>query len=155
MAWLVNFIGNLPTEKLIKLLKPAGKPWSHQKELHNETPKVSENCNNCKSYKKRPPRQIVGIGLALPFQECVNLKFYKGNILLHLIDHTTRLSISTVILSKSPDMIFQAILVNWVSVYCAADKFLSDNGGGFANESFLELCASLNITAITTGAEAL
>ena len=90
------------------------------------------------------------------FQECVamDLKFYKGKILLHLIDHGIRLSMSTVIPSKNPDVILQAILKNWVSIYGAADKFLSDNGGEFANESFLELCESLNITVKTTGAEA-
>ena len=62
---------------------------------------------------------------------------------------------STVIPSKNPDVILQAILKNWVSAYDAADKFLSDNGGEFANGSFLELGESLNITVTTTGAEAL
>ena len=94
--------------------------------------------------------------MASRFQEYVamDLKFYKGKILLHLIDHATRLSKSTVNPSKNPDVILQAILKNWLSVYGAAVKFLSDNGGEFANESFLELCESLKITVKTTGAEA-
>ena len=96
------------------------------------------------------------MALASHFQECVamDFSFYRGKILLHLIDHATRLSMSTVIPFKNPDVILQTILKNWVSVYGAADKFHSDNGGEFANESFLELCESLNITVKTTGAEA-
>ena len=143
------------SEKLLNLLKSAGKPWSHDKELHDEIQKVSKNCNIGKLYKKPSPGPIVGMPMAWRLQECVtmDLKFYKGKILPHLIDHATRLSMSTVIPSKNPDVILQAILKNWISVYGAAE-FLSDNGDEFANESFLELCESLNIRVKTTGAEA-
>ena len=60
---------------------------------------------------------------------------------------------STVMRSENSDVILQAILKNWVSIYGAADKFLSDNGGKSANESFLKLCESLNITVKNTGAK--
>ena len=43
-------------------------------------------------------------------------------------------------------MLVFTILKNWVSVCGAADRFLSDNGGEFDNESFLELRESLNST---------
>ena len=93
--------------------------------------------------------------MASRFQECVamDLKFCKSKILLHLVDHATRFSMSTVIPFKNPDVILQSVLKNWVSAYGAANKFLSGNGWEIANESFLELCESLNITVKTTGAE--
>ena len=42
--------------------------------------------------------------MALSFQECIamDLKFYKARILLHLIDHATRLSLSSFVRSKEP-----------------------------------------------------
>ena len=40
--------------------------------------------------QKTPPQPIVGLPLATKFKECVamDLKFYKGKILLHIIDHS-------------------------------------------------------------------
>ena len=40
--------------------------------------------------QKTPPQPIVGLPLATKFKECVamDLKFYKGKILLHFIDHS-------------------------------------------------------------------
>ena len=66
----------------------------------------------------------------------MDLNFYKDKILLHLTDHATRLLMSTVIPSKNPDVILQALLKDYVSVHGAADKCFSDDGGEFANESF-------------------
>ena len=58
-------------------------------------------------YQKPPPRPVVGLPLATTFQECIamDLKFYKKRTLLHLVDHTTQLSSSTVIPSKDPDVV--------------------------------------------------
>ena len=70
------------SEKLLKLLKSAGNPSSHDKELHDEVLKMSKNCNIRKLYKKPLPRPAVGMPMASRFQECVamNLRFYKGKI---------------------------------------------------------------------------
>ena len=40
--------------------------------------------------QKTPPQPIVGLPLATKFKECVamDLKFYKGKILLHIVDHS-------------------------------------------------------------------
>ena len=149
-------IAHASSQKLLKLLKSADKPWSHDNKVHGQILNVSKNCNICKLYKKPSPRPVVGMPLASRFQECVvmDVKFYKGKILLYLTDHATRLSMSTVIPSENPDVILQAILKNLVSIYGDADKFLSNNGWKFARESFVELCESLNITVKTNGAEA-
>ena len=80
----------------------------------------------------------------------MDLKFYTGKIILHLVGHATRLSASSLVPSKKPDVIIESILKNWISVFGLADQFLSDNGGEFANEKFMEMCESLNINFKTT-----
>ena len=65
------------SEKLLKLLKSAGKPWCHDKEPHNEILKVSKNCNICKLYKKPSPRPVFGMRMDSRFQECVASSFTK------------------------------------------------------------------------------
>ena len=74
-------------------------------------------------------------------------------MLLHLVDHTTRLSATTAIPSKDPDTIIKAIFSCWIKIYGSAEKFLTDNGGEFANSKFIEMCKSMNIKVITTAAE--
>ena len=68
------------SEKLLKLLRSAGEPWSHDNELHDEILKVSKNCNICKLYNRPSPGPVVGMPMTSRFQECVamELKFYKG-----------------------------------------------------------------------------
>ena len=85
----------------------------------------------------------------------MDLKFYHGWIILHLIDHATRLSVAVQVPSKHPKAIFNAILRSWISIYGSADQFLTDNGGEFVNDDFLKLCEAFNIKVKTTGAKAL
>ena len=93
--------------------------------------------------------------MATKFQECVamDLKFYNGHILLHIIDHATRLSASCVLPSKKPDIVVGAILRIWIAVYGTCEKFLTDNGGEFANDEFLSLCETFNINVKVTAAQ--
>ena len=86
----------------------------------------------------------------------MDLKFYHGRILLHLVDHATRLSSTSLITSKDPEVIIKNIFKNWISIYGTAGSFLMENsplGGEFANQKFLDMCESMNITVKTTGAE--
>ena len=147
--------GHPSYEKLVKVVNSAGKEWSENSDLKNELKTISDECQTCKVFKKAPPRPVVGLPMATKFLECVamDLKFYNSKILLHLIDHATRLSMSIQIRSKEPSVIIQAIFKNWIAIYGTTTKFLSDNGGEFANNDFLEMCESLNITYKTTAAE--
>ena len=97
-----------PTEKkLLNLINNAGHPWSENENLKKEINTISQECNVCKMYKRPPPRPIVGLPTATKFQDTValDLKFYNGKILLHLIDHATRLSGASVIPNKNPETI--------------------------------------------------
>ena len=82
----------------------------------------------------------------------MDLKFYHRRIILHLIDHATRLSVAVQVPSKHLKAILNAILHSWISIYASADQFLTDNGGEFVNDDFLKLCAAFNIKVKTTGA---
>ena len=43
----------------------------------------------------------------------------------------------------------------WISYFGCPEKYLSDNGGEFANKSFIDICAKLNIEVATTAGESL
>ena len=138
-------------EKLLQLMKNAGKPWCGNQNLVEEIKNVSNNCPTCNKYKKVPPRPVVGSPMATEFQETVgmDLKFYDSKILPHLVGNCTRLSAS----HKNPDTILTYIFKIWISVYGAPEKFLTDDGGEFANAKFIEMAESLGIT-VKTAAEA-
>ena len=93
--------------------------------------------------------------MATSFQECIamDLKFYKGRILLHLIDHATRLSVSSFLKSKEPEVIRKAIFKSWIQIYSATETFLTDNDKEFANSKFIDMAESMNITVKVTAAE--
>ena len=69
--------------------------------------------------------------MATKFLETVamDLKNFEGKIILHLIDHLTRLSNAIIIPDKRPKTVISAIMKNWISIYGASNKFLFDNGG--------------------------
>ena len=71
-------------------MNTVGDPWKDDDELQSLIKKVNDKCRICQVYRKAPP--VVGLPMATTFQECVavDLKFYNGNILLHLVNHATR-----------------------------------------------------------------
>ena len=83
----------------------------------------------------------------------MDLKFYKGKVILHLVDHVTGLSVHSLVPSKKTDVVIESSLNNWISVFGLANQCLSDIGGEFGNEKFMEMCQSLNINFKTTSAE--
>ena len=117
------------TEKLLRLVNSAGSIWSQDSKLKEKSKPICKNCPVCLIYKKTPPRQIVGLTLATKFNKCVtmDLKFYKGKILLQLNDHATSLSVTVILASKKPDQIVNTIMKYWVALYGTVDKFLTDN----------------------------
>ena len=117
-----------PSDKLLKLINSD--PWKNNEELKTLKKKISAERQICQLYKP-PPRPIVGLPMVTAFHECVavDLKTYKGKLLLHLIHHATRLSASTFVPSKEPNIINNAIFRSWIQIFSAPDTFLTDNGG--------------------------
>ena len=75
----------------------------------------------------------------------MDIKFYKGLILLYMTDHTTRLSITVILPSKKPDQIVNTIMKYWVAVYWIVDKFLTNNGSEFIGKELMTLCKTPSI----------
>ena len=117
--------------------------------------KISVECQICQLYKKAPPQPILHLPMTTAFQECVavDLKFYKEEILLHLIKYAIRLSPSTFIPCKEPNIIINVVFRSWIQSFGPPMEFLSDNWGEFANAEFLEMCEAMNIKVKVTAAE--
>ena len=96
----------------------------------------------------------VGLCLATSFKECVamDLKFYKGHILSHLVDHAACLSASTETKLKDQNVIIEAIYCIWIQVH-APRETLSDKREEFANQDFLDMSEVVNIHLRTTATE--
>ena len=97
-----------------KLLNSAQDPLQSDKELKELIKKVNDECTVCIKYRKTPQRPIVFLSTATSFEEYIamDLKFYKGRILLYFIE--TRLSLSSFVKSKEPEVILKAIFKSWI-----------------------------------------
>ena len=115
---------------------------------------VTQNCDVCRRFKKTPSRPVVGMSLASDFNETVamDLKTFNSGYMLHMIDHATRFSQSCFIRNKRKETIVRAIMMHWLCLFGSPQQFLSDNGGEFVNDEFLELAEKFNITVKTTAA---
>ena len=142
-------------DRLLRMLNAAGEKWAGNTELKNEIKRITEECDVCKIFKKAPARPTVGLPMSEKFNDIVamDLKFYKDSIILHLVDLCTRLSAAAFVHNKQASIIIKALFQMWISVFGAPLKFMSDNGGEFANYEFLSLCERFNITVKTTPAE--
>ena len=145
-----------PLAQLLNLLNNAGEPWANNSALKCALKDVTDQCKVCESYGRAKARPVVGLPLAnhILLTAAMYVKFYKQKIILHVIDHATWLSSSVRVPSKKPKDILRGLFSHWISIYGSTEKFLTDNGGEFLNEEFLELCESFNINFKTTGAEA-
>lgn len=145
--------GHPPSSKLIKLLERAGR--GEDRELKEELQLLDKNCKICIEHTRPSPKPVVGLPHATCFNEMVamDLKFYEGKIILHMIDHLTRFSTAVLVKSKEAEEIISGIFKSWIQIFGPPKKFLTDNGGEFANEKFLKMAESMNIRVLTTAAE--
>ena len=143
------------SSKLISLLQNAN---IDDRELNRLIENLSENCEICIKYQKNQSRPVVGFPQATNFNECVAMDLktwsFHGNVLLiHLVDHLTRYSASSVIRSKRKEVIIESIFKIWISIFGSPMAVLVDNGGEFNNGEFTSLCENFNINIKTTAAE--
>ena len=121
--------------------------------------KVSTQCDVCQRFKRTPSRQLVSMPMAQEFNEAVamDLKIwdFKGGVyILYLIDVAIRYPKAIIIHPKSQDTIIENAVTMWIAERPGAPrKFLSDNGGEFANESYSEICENFNIRECKTTVE--
>ena len=142
-----------PSDKLIRLISAAG--LGNDTALIKAVKEITQNCTICKEYRRPPLRPVVAMPLANSFNEVVamDLKMFNGKWILHLIDHVSRFSAASYVTSKKADEIISKIFKTWISIFGPPQKFLTDNGGEFLNNEFIQLCESFNIVVMTTAAE--
>ena len=145
-----------PAESLKSLLKSAGEL---NKELASAIDAVSSNCDICRRYKKPASKPVVCMPYAKDFNDTVamDIKVFdasKNIYFQHLIDHRTRFSTAKVVRSKGKETIVESVFTHWINVFGPPKKFMTDNGGEYVNESFMDLCEKFGVHVATTGAEA-
>lgn len=143
-------------ESLKSLIRTAGKYTS---QIGSEIDRVTNSCEICVRYKQPGRKPVVCMPLAKDFNDTVamDLKIYdknKGIYLQHQIDHRTRFSTVKVIRSKDKEEIVSSVFTHWINIFGPPKKFMTDNGGEYVNNSFMDLCEKLNVHVVTTGAEA-
>ena len=74
-------------------------------------------------------------------------------IFLVMIDHATRFCSATVIRNKRLSTIVRGIFMQWVTIFGAPRKILSENGGEFNNAEMRQFGESLNVKMMCTAAE--
>ena len=118
---------------------------------------LSVRCSRCEVSKKSPPRPVVGLSMAQVFNETVaiqkKLKKRTMTWFLHMIDHATRNSTSSVVKSKKKVKIVVEISKIWIKIFGCPKKILVDNRGEFDNEIFGEFCKNMEVFIKNTTAE--
>jgi hypothetical protein len=86
---------------------------------------------------------------------CMDLKEFEHNKtwILHIIDSATRYSAACLINTKKKDVIVARIFQTWICYFGAPKKFLTDNGGEFANQVMMEMNEKLGVETATTAGE--
>ena len=140
-AKLHKQFGHPRPKQLKELIKMAGK---EDKVLFKEIDNLAVTCETCLRYKQTESRPIVCMPLARQFNETVSmdLKCYdakKGIYFQHMIDHLTRFSMAKVIRSKDREVLIESVFTHWIAIFGRPKKFLSDNGGEYNNENFIDI----------------
>ena len=145
--------GHAPFVKIKKLLINAD---YNDADLFQELEKVINECDTCKRFKKPNCRPIVALPMAEQFNDVVamDLKLYEGVWFFVMVDLFTRYCSAVVIHDKKPDTIVRKLFENWICIFGAPKKFLSDNGGEFNNDIFRSLAENYGIRVMCTAAEA-
>ena len=144
-------------KRIQKIIEEAG-IWSE--EMNQALDEIERTCKECKIYSKPPLKPAVGMSLSRSFNDLISMDLkdynHKGRKykLLHIIDNCTRFSQCVRISSKTKEVVLEAIIKCWIQVFGPPRKILTDNGGEFLNEEFLELCDKMNINMKMTAAEA-
>ena len=143
---------HVPANRINKLLVNAG---VRDKEMLKLVEVISDECKTCKEFSRVPPKPIVALPSGKIFNQHVamDLKKVDDKLILHLIDHATRYSRGCIVPNKEKSTIVSGVLKIWISLFGAPKSFLSDNGGEFSNEDFVEMGQKLNTEIKSTAAE--
>ena len=144
--------GHRPKDSFVTLIKTAG-VWTD--DMAAILDKIIDGCEGCIKRRRNPDRPAVAMPMATEFNEkvAIDLSFYKGTPILHMVDMHTRLTVSVRLNSKRPSEVIEKIMQKWVAYYGLMGAILSDNGGEFTSEELTEMKSMLDIVNLTTGSE--
>ena len=149
---------NHATKPRIKPLLENADVWSE--EMSKAWTEIENTCKECKIFKKPLARPRVGFSWAKAFNDVIamDLKDYtykaKKYKLLHIVDHCTRFGQCARVSSKKKEEILKVLFEVWIQVFGPPTKVLTDNGGEFLNDEFLDMCDKMGINMKMTAAEA-
>ena len=144
--------GHPGADRLIRMLQNAE---MLENDLEKQIRSVSENCEVCIKYKRPTPRPVVSVQMAEKFNEVIamDLKQVRQHLVLVIVDLATRYCAASVIPNKSARTVIGSIFRNWISLFGAPKKLLSDNGLEFNNNDMRELGDLFGVKILATAAE--
>lgn len=117
---------------------------------------IYKRCEICAVYSRAKPSPIVALPMAEDFNDCIaiDLKQWRPGLwILHMIDMFSRYTMSSFVSRKTPTVILEALVKDWISVFGVMKLILKDNGGEFNSEEIREVESLINVTDATTGME--
>lgn len=102
----------------------------------------------CKTYAKTPSRPVVSFSMASYFHEKVamDLKNWRGKLILHLISMLSRYTVSIFLQWKKTTDLIDKIMSNWIGIFGVMGAIMTDNGGDFNSEEMREVASILNVS---------
>ena len=124
-------------------------------DMEKQIRSVTENCEVCIKYKRPTPRPVVSVQMAEKFNEVIamDLKQVQQYLVLVMVDLATRYCVASVIANKSAKTVVGSVFRNWISLFGAPRKLLSDNGLEFNNSDMRELGDLFGVKILATAAE--
>ena len=150
---LHHYYGHTPPDRLLKLMKNAGKDV---KNLKKPLLKIEKTCEACIRTKKRAPKPKSSIPRVDTANTIVTLDLkewtFKGTkyYICYMIDMYSRLTMGNFIKDKSPESVIECIMGTWVPAFGLMRGIHSDIGGEFSNSTLEEVASRLDIDVTTT-----
>ena len=151
---LHRYFGHPSAQKLVDLVKDTE---YNSKELLKEIKDLSKTCEHCTIHQRNRPKPKVSLMTPKDVNDIVGMDIKDlstGHHMFHCIDLFSRFSTTTIIPNKKKETIIEDLFQNWITIFGRPTTFLSDNGGEFLNEEFLDMCDELEIVFKTTAAYA-
>lgn len=152
---LHRYFAHGSTTKLAKFVQTMNLP--NEKDIIQALKNIEKECQFCLQHKSREvPHRKVAVPMGNKFNDvlAMDLKMLNcGEWIIHMIDPVTRYAGASAIKSKEAEEIITKIFDKWISIFGRPGLVITDNGGEFVNEKFLEMCNTMNITVKTSPAE--
>ena len=117
---------------------------------------IYESCEICAVYSRAKPSPVVALPMAEEFNDCVaiDLKYWRPGLwILHMVDMFSRYTMSAFVTRKTPQMILEVLIRDWISVFGVMKMILKDNGGEFNSDEIREVESLISVADDTTGME--